>query len=158
MTRNQQIQNLYRLYKEQTGTEDVDLKKFAKWMQKKGWKMPIPADPIDLLAKRLAEALREETRKDETTGLPYKVNLNYSTDGTGHGVFWIDVDEAARHKVVKALTQRRDQMVGDAYQLTLIQDHWNNTHPGEQPIQTELDFQPDVNWKKAGGDEQAPAA
>src|SRR5207249_7937710 len=92
MTKNQEIQRLYKLYKEETSNLDVDLKKFAKWMQSKGWKMPKPADPLDLLAKQVAEALREETRKDETTGLPYKVNLNYSTDGTGHGVFWVDVD------------------------------------------------------------------
>lgn len=158
MTKNQQIQRLYRLYKEETGVTDVDIKKFTKWMEKKGWKMPKPTDPHDILAKQVAEALREETRKDATTGLPYKVNLNYSTDGTGHGVFWVDVDEAKRNIVVKCLTQRRDQMVGDAYQLTLIQDHWNNEHPNEKPIQMQLDFQPDVDWKKAGGDEQTPAA
>lgn len=158
MTKNQQIQRLYRLYKEETGELDVDLKKFTRWMEKKGWKMPVPPDPHDILAKQVADALREETRKDATTGLPYKVNLNYSVDGTGHGVFWVDVDEAKRNTVVKCLVNRRDQMVGDAYQLTLIQDHWNNEHPGEEPIQMQLDFQPDVNWKKAGGDEQTPAA
>jgi hypothetical protein len=158
MTKNQEIQRLYRTYKEETNTQDVDLKKFAEWMRKKGWKMPTPADPIDLLAKQVAEALRDETRKDETTGLPYKVNLNYSSDGTGHGVFWVDVDEAPRPKVLKCLVQRREQNVGDAYQLTLIQDHWNNVHPGEEPIQLSLDYGPDVAWRKAGGDEQTDAA
>jgi hypothetical protein len=158
MTKNQEIQRLYRLYKEETRNLDVDLKKFAKWMKVKGWKMPKPADPLDLLAKQVAEALREETRKDQTTGLPYKVNLNYSTDGTGHGVFWVDVDEAARNKVLKCLVQRREQNVGDAYQLTLIQDHWNNEHPNEEPIQLSLDYGPDVDWRKAGGDEQTSAA
>jgi hypothetical protein len=158
MTKHQEIQRLYRLYKEETSIQDVDLKKFATWMKKKGWKMPVPSDPLDLLAKQVAEALRDETRKDGTTGLPYKVNLNYSTDGTGHGVFWVDVDEAKRNIVVKCLVQRRDQMIGDAYQLTLIQDHWNNENPSQEPIQLPLDLQPDVDWKKAGGDEQTDAA
>src|SRR5260370_38706821 len=81
MTKNQEIQRLYKVYKEETKKLDVDLKKFAKWMEAKGWKMPRPADHLDLLAKQVAEALREETRRDDRTGLPCEANLNYSTDG-----------------------------------------------------------------------------
>jgi hypothetical protein len=158
MKKSHEIQRLYRLYKEESGNQIVDMREFAAWMKKKGWEMPIPIDPLDLLAKQCAAAVREETRRDETTGRPYKANLAFSPDGSPQGMLWADVDEAPKKIVHKCLIQRRDQMVGDAYQLTLIQDHWNNIHPDEEPIQIPLDFQPDVDWKKNGGDEQASAA
>jgi hypothetical protein len=57
-------------------------------------------------------------------------------------VFWVDVDEATRPKVLKCLVQRREQNVGDSYQLELIQDHWNRVHPGEEPIKLSHDHGP----------------
>lgn len=158
MKKSQQIQNLYKLYKQETGNQIVDLHKFSKWLEAKGWTMPVPPNPLDLLAKQVAEALREQTRKDSTTGLPYKVNFSFTVDGTGQGVYWADVDEAPRKIMLKGLVQRREQMIGDAYQLTLIQDHWNSINPHEEPIQLPLDFQPDVDWRKNGGDEAMAAA
>ncbi len=73
-------------------------------------------------------------------------------------MLWVDVDEAPRKTVVKCLKQRREQTVGDLYQMTLIQDHWNNIHPDEEPIQLPFDVGPDVEWKKNGGDASAEAA
>lgn len=158
MKKNQQIQHLYHQWKDETATELADMREFAKWMASKGYDMPEPKDPLDILAKRLSEAVREETRRDEETGLPYKVNLAFSPDNSGQRMLWADVDRAPRKIVHKCLVQRRDQMVGDAYQLTLIQDHWNRINPFEEPIKMELDFQPDVDWKKNGGDTQADVA
>jgi len=149
MRKNQEIQRLLRLYKHETGIEEVDMKEWAKWMSKKGWKVPTPPDPLDMLAKQLADAIREETRRDPITKLPYKVNLSYSSELNGQGTLWVDVDEAPRKVVLKCLVQRREQMVGDAYQFTLIQDHWNNMHPSEEPIQLPLDLQFDVELKKS---------
>lgn len=134
------------------------MKEFAQWLRKKGYPVPTPRDPLDLLAKQCVEALREETRRDPKTGLPYKVNLAFSPDGSGQGMLWADIDEADRKIAVKCLNQRREQMVGDAYQLTLIQDHWNGAHPTEAPIDMPLDFAPDVEWKKNGGDASSEVA
>lgn len=158
MKRSKEVQSLFKLYREETGSDAVDMVEFAKWMAKKGWPLPTPADPFTILAKQLTEAIREETRKDAKTGLPYKANLSFSPDSKGQGSLWIDVDEAPRPVVLKCLVQRREQMVGDAYQLTLIQDHWNNTHPQEEPIQLPLDLQFDVDWRKNGGDAGMDAA
>lgn len=158
MKKSTQIQRLYRLYKDETNQTIVDMRKFADWLKKKGFPMPTPRDPLDLLAKQCVEALREETRKDAKTGLPYKVNLCFSPDCTGQGTLWADIDEADRKIAVKCLNQRREQMVGDAYQMTLIQDHWNGAHPDEEPIDMPLDFFLDVQWKKNGGDAGTEAA
>jgi hypothetical protein len=47
----------------------------------------------------------------------------------------------------KSLIQRREQMVGDALQLTFDANHWNGIHPGEEPIEMPLDFTDDVQWR-----------
>ena len=68
---------------------------------------------------------------------------------------WIDIDEAPRAPVYKSLQARREQMVGDGLQLTLDADHWNSIHMDEKPIVMEMDFGPDIEWRKNGADEQA---
>lgn len=158
MKKSTEIQRLYRLYKDETKQINVEMADFAKWLDQKGYPLPTPPDPLELLAKRCVEALREETRKDKKTGLPYKVNLSFSPGGSGQGTLWADIDEADRKIAKKCLNERRENTVGDVYQMVLIQDHWNNIHPDEEPIDMPLDFQPDVEWKKNGGDAGETAA
>ena len=52
---------------------------------------------------------------------------------------------------------RREQMVGDGYQLTLDADHWNGRNPKEDPITIPLDFTEDVQWRKNTPDEDEDA-
>ena len=49
-------------------------------------------------------------------------------------------------------------MIGEAVQMTLTADHWNRKNPGEEPINMELDFGPDVTWRLAGPNEDEEAA
>jgi len=158
MRKNQEAQRLFKVYKQQSGITEVDPLEFAKWMRDRGWKVPVPPDPMDLLAKQLKDAICEEVRRDAKTGQPYKANLSFSTEGTSQqGTFWklVDVDEAPRKIVHKCLVQRREQSVNDIYQMELIQDHWNNIHPDEEPIKMELDYGPDMQWKKNGPSQNA---
>lgn len=148
MTQDQEIQGLFRVYKQATKQEFVVTEEYAKWLVHKGWELPTPQDPITLLAKKIQDALRKETRRDAITGREYKVNLSFSSEN-GQGSFLIDVDEAKRHVVVKCLQQRREQTAGDAYQIELIQEHWNNLHPNEEPINLPHDYTMDVMIKKA---------
>src|SRR5579859_3132929 len=153
MNQTKELQRLYRVYKTETSSLFVDPKEYAQWLIDHGWEAPIPQDPVSILAKRVHDALREETRRDAKSGHEYKVNLSFNP-GTGQGSFLIDVDEAERHVVVKCLVQRREQTAGDAYQIELIQEHWNNTHPNEEPINLPHDYTMDVEIKKnsQGGD------
>ena len=43
------------------------MEKVAKWAAGKGWPLPVPQNPLDMLTKQFADAAREETRKDTTT-------------------------------------------------------------------------------------------
>lgn len=75
MNQNQAFQKAIRLYKRKTGLLEVDLKEVAKFaVEQLGYKLPEPVDPLDVLAKKIAVAAREETRTDKSTGRPYRVN------------------------------------------------------------------------------------
>jgi len=155
MTQDEQIQRLFRHYKEQTHIQFVKNEDFTKWLADNGYKLPTPPTALELLEKKVQDALRKETRRDETSGLEYKVNLSFNP-GDGQGAFLIDVDEAERKVVLKCLVQRRDQTAGDAYQIELIQEHWNNRHPDQEPIKLPHDYTMDVMIKKNSQGGQEP--
>jgi hypothetical protein len=57
--------------------------------------------------------------------------------------------------MLKSAVMRREQMVGDAVQLTLDLEHWNRANPNEEPILLPNDLQPDVDWRLNGPAESA---
>lgn len=147
-TKNETFQQAIRLYKEKTGLLEVDLKEVAKFaVNHLGYKLPIPPDPLEILAKQIAVAAREETRTDSTTGRSYRANHAVHLDGSQQSL-WIDIDEAPRRLMHKSLIKRRDGIIGDALQLSLDLDHWNSINPNEEPIVIPLDFSEDVEERK----------
>lgn len=72
---------------------------------------------------------------------------------------WIDIDEptTTRNTMLKCLINHREQMIGEAVQIDNDTEHWNRTHPDQEPIQIPLDFTPDVEWRKQSADEDAEA-
>lgn len=154
--KRQDMQRFIRYYKEQTGNKEVNMHKVAEFAAQMGWKLPTPPSPINLLAKAFTQAAREETRKDQKTGRPYRANHAFThTQGQEQMTLWVDIDEATRPQMWKSCVNRREQMVGDGLQLTLDADHWNCIHPEEEPILMPLDFTDDVEWRKNGPEEQA---
>lgn len=149
MTKNQEIIKLKDLYKEETGLMDLDIPLFIEWMRRKGYEMPSPPTPEQVLAKQVVKALKEETREDPETGEAYKVNVSYATDESGNGVLWVDIDEAPRYKMVKVVKQRKDQIVADWVQMELLLDHWHKRNPDEDPITVERDISFAVDLAKA---------
>lgn len=147
-TKSEKMQDFVRFYKEKYGVISADMKDVAAEAQRMGWKMPTPKTQLDLLAAQFSDAQREEVRKDEVTGRSYRANLAVSEwHGTTQTVLWTDIDIAPRHIAHKSLTQYREQMVGEAVQMTLTADHWNRVNPSEEPINMVLDFGPDVEWE-----------
>lgn len=68
--------------------------------------------------------------------------------GRLQGYLWIDIDEAPRGPMQRSLVMRREQIVGDALQLSFDADHWNSIHTDEEPIILPLDFTDDVDERK----------
>lgn len=155
-TKNQKLWQLIRMYKEETGRTDVDMHEVARYIAGKGWPLPKPPDPLDLLAKELSQAAREEVRRDGHTGRPYRVNHAYTeVHGTHQLTLWVDIDEAPRTSMLKCFYLRREQMVGDGLQLFLDAEHWNGVHGSEEPIHIDLDLTDDINWRvNAPGEEE----
>ena len=58
MNKHQEMQRLIRLYKETTGECEVDMHKVAKFANDRGWPVPKPKNPLDMLAKEFAQAAR----------------------------------------------------------------------------------------------------
>lgn len=150
-----EMQALIRMYSEQTGNQVIDMREVAKFAVGKGWPMPAPKSAIDRLAEQFSAAAREEMRKDEVTGRPYRANLAVTTK---QGTLWTDMDSAPRGFAQKAFVQRREQMVGDAVQLTFDVMHWNRINEQDTPIEMPMDFQPDVDWRLNAPDDDAKAA
>lgn len=159
-TQRQRLQNIIKLYKQRTGNTSVIMQDVAKFAAELGWQLPKPKDPLDVLAEQLSKAAREEVRKDAVTGRPYRANLAVTTakqDGTQY-TFWTDIDEAPRHVAHRSFTQRREQMIGDALQLTFDATHWNRVHAEEEPIVMVLDFSDDVAERTTAMDIEDQAA
>ncbi|CUI01116.1 hypothetical protein [Leisingera aquaemixtae] len=153
MSKKKDMQRLIRHYKDETGEIEVDMKKVAKFAQLVGWKMPVPKDPLDILAQELARAARDEIKHDKDTGRPYRVNHAVPQKQGQQTVFvWVDIDEAPRNVMVKSLNLRREQMIGDGLQLTYDADHWNALHPKENQIQLEMDLSFDIEIRKHAAD------
>jgi hypothetical protein len=159
MAKKQDMFAIIRLYKEETGEKEIDMRDVAKFAADRGWPLPEPASPLDLLAKQFTNAAREEIRRDKATGRPYRANHAIST---GQGDLfrhrWIDIDEAGRPQMLKSLMKRREQMVGDGLQLSLDLDHWHAINPNEEPIDIPMDFTLDIEWRKNTPDNDEEAA
>ena len=156
--RKKEMQFIIAEFEEKTGKVDFDMRDVVEYAKSKGWPVPPPISGEERLAKEFSQAAREETRQDIKTGRPYRVYHAFKPDGKGQGIFyWFNIDDekAPRKFMVKSARMYRKKMVGEAVQLTLDLDHWNNVHPDEEPIKMPLDFQPDVDWRLNGSEEVA---
>lgn len=158
MAGTKRLQKIMALYRVTTGETELDPKKIAEFALKQGVELPKPRDPLELLAREISVAAREELRRDEKTNRPYRAYHSLPiqhADGQVSFVF-VDIEDATRPQMHRSLTKRREQMVGDAVHLVYDADRWNSQHPDLEPIQMALDFGPDVAWRKAtdGADEE----
>jgi hypothetical protein len=157
MSKRKDMQRLIRKYREETGEHELDMKRVAKWAAGKGWPLPTPPNPLDMLAKEFTDAAREEIEYDNKTGKPFRVYhaLKVSHGGTQLHLF-VDIEEASRDQMLVSLTMRREQMVSDGVMVIHDQDHWNAQHPTEKPIQMEMDLAFDIELRNHADDEEGP--
>ncbi|MGE0875627.1 MAG: hypothetical protein AB7O31_13255 [Burkholderiales bacterium] len=161
MNRNGQLQGLIQLYKTESGNKVVDMEQVADWAIARGATLPKPKSARDLLVAQFADAARAEFKQDPKTGLSYRVNhalRSTRKDGRQY-TLWVDIDDATRAQMLWSLTNRRQQMVGDAVHAKIDEMIWNDRHSSEDPIQLVMDFTDDVeerlNSPGFGSGEQA---
>ena len=146
MTNNERLQAMMQLYKEETGERVLDLDAVAAWAIKRGATLPKPKTAQELFAAQLADAARAEHRTDPKTGLSYRANhaLRHRTPDGRQMVLWIDMEDATRPQMLYSLSDRRQQMVGDAVHLKIDEMIWNGKNPDEEQIALDMDFTYDV--------------
>ncbi len=151
MAGKKQLQQIIALYRVMTGETELDPKRIAEFALRNGVDLPQPKDPLELLAREISVAAREDLRRDETTQRPYRAYHSLPiehADGQVSFVF-VDIEDATRPQMHRSLNKRREQMVGDAVHLIYDADRWNSQNQSLEPIQIALDFSYDVEWRKA---------
>lgn len=149
MSKMEELQKLIRLYREETGKAELDWHEVAMFCFKKGWPMPTPKKPVDMMALLLRDAARQTFRKDKSSGRSYRAY--HAVPSSGQGVFyWIDIDdpETTFANMRKSMVRRREQMVDDGVQLSLDLDHWNAIRPNDEHITLPMDLEMDIEWRK----------
>lgn len=146
MSKNEQLQAMIQLYKTETGSKTVDMEEVADWAIRRGATLPKPKSARELLVAQLSDAARAEYRQDTKTGLSYRANhalRGAKRDGRQY-TLWVDIEDATRPQMLWSLSNRRQQMVGDAVHLKIDEMIWNNRHPTEDSIQLVMDLTEDV--------------
>lgn len=160
---NDQMLKIWEKYKEEVSSEPADLKEMGAWARSNGLWAPRPIDIDANFARDMAEALREQTRTDKA-GRRYRAFIPARAKGKdGLPLFkWADIDDAPRTHVEKGAQYERQQIVSDCYALAMKIEHYNAAHPTEEPLQTVLNFEDDVEElkiangiKKDGNDDKA---
>ena len=163
MSKVAERQKFIRHWQETTGKDEIDLNEVADLALKMGWDAPPPVSPRERLAKQFKDAARQDVRHDRRTGRPYRGYHAVPTHtADGQLVFsYIDIDNPRTkpQSFRKACVTRREQSVGDMYQLFLDQTHWNDTRPADQQVEVlpaDLGF--DIELRLAADDERPEAA
>lgn len=124
----------------------IDPHELAGWAYKNGLHKPSVKTIIDVIAADIAQVFREEYRTDPL-GRRYRAKHAATTKAGNKTLsLWGDIDDpAAPHEhFVKSFGQRRQQIVGDCYQLKTDADVYNDSRKPQHPIQVVLDFTLDV--------------
>lgn len=159
MSKRKDMQRLIRSWKDETGETAIDMHKVARWAVAKGWPLPTPQSPIDILAKQFSDAGREQIEHDPDTGNPYRVYHAVPVKvGEQINFLWYDIREATRKVMHKSLINRREQMVSDGVQLTFDAMFWNKCHPDKKPIELPMDLTEDIQWRLSAREDDDKAA
>jgi hypothetical protein len=134
-------------YKAEVGDHGlIDPHALAGWAYKNGLHKPNAKTIIDAIAADIAQVFREEYRTDGL-GRRYRAKHAAKTKAGNKTLsLWGDIDDrnAPHEHFVRSFGQRRQQIVGDCFQLKTDADVYNDTRKPERPIQVVLDFTLDV--------------
>jgi hypothetical protein len=144
-------------YKSEVGSDGlIDAHDLAAWAYKNVLHKPNIKTVIDAIAADIAQVFREEYRTDKH-GRRYRAkHATTKKEGNKTLSLWGDMDDpnAPHEHFVRSFGQRRQQIVGDCFQLKTDVDVYNDNRVPVEPVQVILDFTLDVEelqqpYKKA---------
>lgn len=124
----------------------VEPREVAEWAYRNGLHKPNLKSVIDAIAADIAQVFREEYRT-AVDGRRYRAkHATTRKQGAKTLSLWADLDDpAAPHAhFIESFGQRRQQIVGDCYQLKTDADVYNDHRKPSEPVQIVLDFALDV--------------
>ncbi len=152
-TRNELLQRLWKRYEDEHDRLPASARDVVEWAVEKELLNLPDIDPYDILAGQMAAALREEYATDDK-GRRYRVNHAVRVTKSGvQTTFWAIMGFAPREHMQRAFTQRRNQIIGDCFQLKVDVDVYNGLNAEEPPIQLILDFSDDVKEREFWDDD-----
>lgn len=142
-----QVKAYLERYQAEVGSDGLlDPHAVATWAYKNGLHKPSIRTVIDAIAADISQVFREEYRTD-ASGQRYRAkHAVRSKQGNKSMSLWADMDDdrAPRDHFVRSFAQRRQQIVGDCFQLKTDVDVYNSKNLSSKPIQIPLDFTYDV--------------
>lgn len=145
MTKQERLQKAWHHFDNRQGHLPSSARQACEWAVAAGLLSLPQIDPYDVLAEEMAHALRSEYRTD-SEGRRYRINhaVRVSKSGVQY-TFWAAMGYAPHEHMEKAFAQRREQIVGDCFQLKTDVDVYNSLRDQKRPaIQLELAFAEDV--------------
>ena len=142
-----QVKSYIERYQAEVGGDGLlDPHAVAEWAYRNGLHKPSVRTVVDAIAADIAQQFREEYRTDAKGQRSRAMHAVRSKNGDKTMSLWADMDDARapRDHFVRSFAQRRQQIVGDCYQLKTDVDVYNAKDSAQKPIQVPLDFTYDV--------------
>lgn len=142
-----QVKAYIERYQSEVGGDGMlDPHAVAEWAYKHGLHKPSIRTVVDAIASDISQYFREEYRTSED-GQRYRAKHAVRVKkGDRTMSLWADMDDdkAPRAHFVRSFSQRRQQIVGDCFQLKTDVDVYNGKNEDKDPIQVPLNFTLDV--------------
>lgn len=142
-----QVKTCIERYQSEVGGDGMlDPQAVVEWACKHGLHKPSVRTVVDAIASDISQYFREEYRTSED-GQRYRAKHAVRVKkGDRTMSLWADVDDdkAPRAHFVWSFSQRREQIVGDCFQLETDVGVYNGKNQDKEPIQVPLDFTLDV--------------
>jgi hypothetical protein len=143
--KRERLQSIWHRYDNERKHKPSGTREAVEWAVAEGLLELPEVDPYEVLAGKMADALRDELATD-TKGRKYRINhaVRITKSGVQH-TFWAVMGFASHEHMEKTFAQRREQIIGDCYRLKIDADVYNDLKDEKnRPIQTVLDFTEDV--------------
>ena len=141
----ERMQKAWHKYDSKHDHKPTTMRQAAEWAVSDGLLELSEVDPYDVLAEKMANAVRGETRTDPL-GSRYRVN--HAVRVTKSGVqytFWGTIGFAPVSHMHKSFAWRRNQVIDDLFQLkTDIDVHNDTLDDNRQRFQLVLNFTDDI--------------
>lgn len=145
-----QMQGLADEFYQTTGKVAATTKEMARWALRTGkWQRHEDA-ALRQCAQDFADAMREDYVTDPKTGRRYRRKHVAPVERSGKSeMLWADMATAGREFMESAFRLRRNQVVGDLFQLKQDVDTFNENFNKGERIQLPLNFEPDIDELEA---------